>query len=98
MTHSSLSLFEIIAEPHRRLILDRLCIGPQSVNSLVSVLGLSQPAVSKHLRILKEAGLVTVRPEAQRRLYTLQPAPLRELDAWLAPYRSLWEAQPHPPE
>jgi DNA-binding transcriptional ArsR family regulator len=61
------------------------------VGELVAQLGLSQPATSKHLRVLREAGLVSARPEAQRRLYGLNPRPLAELDAWLAPYRRLWE-------
>jgi DNA-binding transcriptional ArsR family regulator len=83
--------FAVLAEPSRRHIVELLADGPRSVNDLVEHLGLSQPGTSKHLRVLREAGLVTVRPEAQRRLYALNPAPLAELDAWLAPYRRLWE-------
>jgi DNA-binding transcriptional ArsR family regulator len=81
---------EVIAEPSRRLILDRLLEGEQSVNALVEKLSISQPAVSKHLRVLRDAGLVTVRPEGQRRLYRLRPEPLIELDQWLEPYRIMW--------
>jgi DNA-binding transcriptional ArsR family regulator len=82
--------FSVIAEPSRREILDLLRAGERPVNELVDELGLSQPAVSKHLRVLRDAGLVEVRPDAQRRLYRLRPEPLAELDEWLAPYRRLW--------
>jgi DNA-binding transcriptional ArsR family regulator len=82
--------FEVLAEPSRRRILDLLRPGEQPVGVLVEHLGLSQPAVSKHLRVLREAGLVSVRGDAQRRFYRLEPQPLRELDRWLAPYRALW--------
>jgi DNA-binding transcriptional ArsR family regulator len=82
--------FDILAEPSRRRILDLLRAGERPVGDLVGDLGLSQPAVSKHLRVLREAGLVSVRGEAQRRFYRLNPQPLRELDEWLAPYRALW--------
>jgi|SRR5688572_33467480 DNA-binding transcriptional ArsR family regulator len=85
------NIFEVLAEPNRRRILDLLRGGHQPVGEIVEALGLSQPAVSKHLRILKEAGLVAVRPDAQRRLYQLRPEPLSELDAWLVPYRRMWE-------
>jgi DNA-binding transcriptional ArsR family regulator len=88
-----LTIFEVLAEPHRRRILDLLRGGHRPVGELVEALGLSQPAVSKHLRVLKQAGLVEVRPDAQRRLYQLRPEPLSELDAWLAPYRELWESR-----
>lgn len=84
------TLFEVLAEPNRRRILDLLYGGRRPVGEIVAALGLSQPAVSKHLRVLKEAGLVAVHPDAQRRLYELRPEPLSELDAWLAPYRRLW--------
>ncbi len=84
------STFEVIAEPSRRRILDLLCAERRSVNELVQVLGLSQPAVSKHLRVLKAARLVEAQADAQRRLYRVRPEPLRELDAWLAPFRKLW--------
>ena len=84
------SLLDVLAEPRRRDILDVLRSGEQSVSALVDGLGLSQPNVSKHLRVLREAGLVSTRPEGRRRLYRLEPRPLQELDAWLAPYRRLW--------
>ncbi len=77
-------------EPHRRHILDLLRDGERTVGDLVSALGLSQPGVSKHLRVLREAGLVEVRADAQRRRYRLRTEPLREIDDWLAPYRAAW--------
>jgi DNA-binding transcriptional ArsR family regulator len=83
--------FAIIAEPARRQILDLLRDGEKSVGELVEKLGMSQPAVSKHLRVLRQAGLVEVRPRAQLRLYRLRPEPLAEIDVWLAPYRRLWK-------
>jgi DNA-binding transcriptional ArsR family regulator len=82
--------FEVLAEPNRRQILDLLRQGERPVGELVQGLRVSQPAVSKHLRVLREAGLVESRVEAQRRLYRLRPALLREVDEWLAPYRALW--------
>jgi DNA-binding transcriptional ArsR family regulator len=82
--------FAALAEPRRREILDLLREGERPVGELVSRLRLSQPAVSKHLRVLRDAGLVEVRPDAQRRLYRLRPEPLAEIDVWLAPYRRLW--------
>ena len=82
--------FAVLAEPTRRTILDLLRDGERPVGELVERLCLSQPAVSKHLRVLREAGLVAVRSDAQRRLYRLRPEPLAEVDAWLAPYRRLW--------
>jgi DNA-binding transcriptional ArsR family regulator len=82
--------FELLAEPTRRQIVGLLRERPRAVGELVSQLGLSQPGVSKHLRVLREGGLVRVRPDAQRRWYELDPAPLAELDAWLEPYRALW--------
>jgi DNA-binding transcriptional ArsR family regulator len=82
--------FEVLAEPNRRRILDLLRTGERSVGELVGGLAISQPAVSKHLRVLREAGLVEARIEAQRRVYCLRPDLLREIDDWLAPYRALW--------
>jgi|SRR5581483_3590018 len=81
---------EVLGEPSRREILDALRGGEQPVNALVQRLALSQPAVSKHLRVLREAGLVTVRPDGQRRMYQLRVEPLIELDEWLEPYRQMW--------
>lgn len=82
--------FDVLAEPTRRRILDLLLEHPRLVGELTERLGLSQPGTSKHLRVLREAGLVQVRPDAQRRWYELRPEPLAEVDAWLAPYRRLW--------
>ncbi|QGG96076.1 ArsR/SmtB family transcription factor [Actinomarinicola tropica] len=82
--------FAALAEPTRRQILDLLVEGERPVGSLVDALGLSQPLVSKHLRVLREAGLVEVRAEAQRRVYRVTPEPLAEVDEWLAPYRRMW--------
>ena len=82
--------FEVIAEPNRRRILDLLRGGERPVGELVAELRVSQPTVSKHLGVLRSAGLVDVRVDAQRRLYSIRPEPLREVDAWLAPYRQLW--------
>jgi DNA-binding transcriptional ArsR family regulator len=81
---------EALAQPTRRRILDLLRDGERPVGELVDRLGVSQPAVSKHLRVLREVGLVGVRSDAQRRLYRVRPEPLEELDAWLAPYRRMW--------
>jgi DNA-binding transcriptional ArsR family regulator len=86
------STFEVLAEPRRRQILDLLRGGERPVGELVEKLTLAQPTVSKHLRILREAGLVEVRHDAQRRWYRLRPEPLVEIDSWLAPYRQLWTA------
>ena len=83
--------FDVLAEPNRRRILDSLRDGERPVGELVQELRMSQPAVSKHLRALRDAGLVEVRPDAQRRYYRLQAGPLRELDAWIAPYRRFWD-------
>lgn len=82
--------FAVVAEPTRRRILDLLRERARSVGELVDQLGLSQPGVSKHLRVLREAGLVAVRRDAQRRWYELRPQPLEEIDDWLEPYRQLW--------
>jgi len=85
------SVFEIIAEPNRRAILGLLVANQQSVGEIERRLRMSQPAVSKHLRVLREAGFVESTVDAQRRLYRLRPEPLQELDAWLAPFRRFWE-------
>jgi DNA-binding transcriptional ArsR family regulator len=83
--------FELVAQPTRRQILDLLRERARPVGELVTLLGLSQPGVSKHLRALREGGLVRVRREGQRRWYELDTAPLEELDEWLGPYRRHWE-------
>jgi len=82
--------FEVLAEPNRRRILDLLLVQERPVGALVEALGVSQPAVSKHLKVLRDAGLVTVRADAQRRLYRVRAEPLRAIDDWLAPYRARW--------
>jgi DNA-binding transcriptional ArsR family regulator len=84
--------FQVLADPTRRRILDLLLERPRSVGELVEHLGLTQPGTSKHLRVLREAGLVAARQDAQRRWYELRPGPLTEIDAWLQPYRRLWTA------
>ena len=86
----SATALDVLADPSRRRILDLLREREHMVGELVGDLGLSQPGVSRHLRVLREAGLVDVRQDAQRRWYGLRPEPLAELDAWLAPYRRLW--------
>ncbi len=86
------TVFEIIAEPNRRAILGLLTASQQSVGEIERRLGMSQPTVSKHLRVLREAGYVEATVDAQRRLYRLKPKPLEELDAWLAPFRRFWMA------
>jgi DNA-binding transcriptional ArsR family regulator len=83
-------VFDVLVDPSRRRILDLLREREHLVGELVVDLGLSQPGVSKHLRVLREAGLVRVRVDAQRRWYGLDPAPLAEVDRWLAPYRRYW--------
>jgi DNA-binding transcriptional ArsR family regulator len=85
--------FDVLAEPARRRILDLLIGEERSVGDLVDGLAMSQPGVSKHLRVLRDAGLVQVRVDAQRRWYRLSPAPLEEIDTWLAPYRRFWRAR-----
>lgn len=85
--------FEILADPTRRRVLDALRSGERQVNDIVEAVGIHQSGVSRHLRILYDAGFVAVRPDGQRRLYTLRPDPFRELEAWLAQYRQLWEAR-----
>src|SRR5690349_1389266 len=87
------SVFAIIAEPNRRAILSLLAASQQSVGELERRLRMPQPAVSKHLRVLREAGVVEATVDAQRRLYRLKPEPLHEVDAWLAPFRRFWSAQ-----
>jgi DNA-binding transcriptional ArsR family regulator len=86
------STFEVVAEPTRRRILDLLLEAERPVGDLVAVLAMSQPAVSRHLRVLRDAGLVRIRPDAQRRVYRLEPEPLAAMDEWLRPYRRLWAA------
>jgi DNA-binding transcriptional ArsR family regulator len=86
------SVFEIIAEPNRRAILSLLVSSEQSVGEIERQLRMSQPAVSKHLRVLRDAGFVESTVDAQRRLYRLKPEPLREMDAWLAQFRRFWSA------
>ena len=86
-----MSAYSAVAEPNRRRILDLLRSGERSVGELVDRIGLSQPGISKHLRVLREAGLVGARADGKQRLYTLRAEPLAELDAWLEPYRALWE-------
>lgn len=87
------SVLEVIAEPTRRRILDEVRDGERSVGELVELVGMHQPGVSRHLRVLREAGLVEVRSDAQRRLYRLRSEPLRELDSWLEPYRAQWSGR-----
>jgi DNA-binding transcriptional ArsR family regulator len=82
--------FDVLGEPARRQLLDLLIEGPRPVGELVGKTGLSQPNTSRHLRILREAGLVDAKPDGQRRLYELRPEGLAELERWLAPYRRLW--------
>lgn len=85
-----MSPFEALAEPNRRRILDVLRDGERPAGDLVEALEISQPGVSKHLKLLREAGLVSVRADGQRRLYRLEPKGLADLDAWLMPYRRFW--------
>ncbi|MFE9878669.1 ArsR/SmtB family transcription factor [Streptomyces sp. NPDC005784] len=84
------SLWAALADPHRRAIVALLLERPRAVGEIVEACGLSQPGTSKHLRVLRDAGLVRVRQDAQRRVYALDPAPIAALDAWLTPYRTLW--------
>jgi DNA-binding transcriptional ArsR family regulator len=86
------TVFEIIAEPNRRAILSLLALSQHSVGEIERQLRMSQPAVSKHLRVLREAGFVESIVDAQRRLYRLKPEPLQEIDAWLAQFRRFWNA------
>lgn len=87
------STWSALADPHRRAVLELLLDRPRAVGELVQRLGLTQPGTSKHLRVLRDAGLVSARTDAQRRVYALEPGRLAELDDWLAPYRRLWERQ-----
>jgi DNA-binding transcriptional ArsR family regulator len=84
--------FKALAEPNRFQIVELLLEGPQPVGEMAERLGLRQPQVSKHLRVLSDAGLVDVRVDAQRRIYALRPAPLKELEVWIEKYRRIWEA------
>ncbi|WP_433088064.1 ArsR/SmtB family transcription factor [Dactylosporangium sp. CA-052675] len=86
-----LSVFEVLSLPARREIIERLRLGPQSVGELADGLGVSQPIMSKHLRVLRDAGFVSVRADAQRRWYELRAEPLVEVARWLEPYRWMWE-------
>ena len=86
-------VFDILAEPNRRRVLDLLREQERTVGELVTALDMSQPAVSKHLRVLRDAGLVEARVDAQRRIYTLRPEPLADVDAWIAPYRKFWRGK-----
>lgn len=87
------TLWNALVDPHRRAVLDLLAQGELSVGELVERLGLTQPQTSKHLRVLRNAGLVRVEQRAQRRIYAVDPGPMAELDQWLAPYRQLWNAR-----
>jgi DNA-binding transcriptional ArsR family regulator len=91
--HAVADPFQTLADPSRRRVVEALLRGERAVNDLVAELDLAQPGVSRHLRILLEAGFVRVRPDGQRRLYSLAPGPFQELDAWLARYRALWEGR-----
>jgi DNA-binding transcriptional ArsR family regulator len=84
------AVFDVLAEPNRRRLLDLLRTAERPVGDLVERMGVSQPAVSKHLRVLREAGLVAVRSDGQRRLYRVRAEPLQAVDQWLEPYRQLW--------
>jgi DNA-binding transcriptional ArsR family regulator len=90
---TQLDLFQALADPTRRSIVEALRNGERQVNDIVEQAGIHQSGVSRHLRILHEAGFVSMRPDGQRRLYCLRPEPFRELDKWLAQYRNLWEAR-----
>jgi DNA-binding transcriptional ArsR family regulator len=85
--------FEVIAEPNRRRILDLLMEEERPVGDLVEAMRVSQPAVSKHLKILRDAGLVEARTDAQRRIYRVRTEPLRDVDEWLRPYRQQWSSR-----
>ncbi|OME88360.1 transcriptional regulator [Paenibacillus sp. FSL A5-0031] len=87
------NIFEVLSEPHRRSMLDLLRIRERSVGELVDKCQLSQPGVSKHLRVLREAGLVEVRSVSQKNIYSLRPEPLQEVDRWLESYRHFWSSK-----
>jgi DNA-binding transcriptional ArsR family regulator len=86
-----IDVFQALADPTRRRIVEALTVGEQQVNDVVGKLDIHQSGVSRHLRILLEAGFVQVRPDGPRRLYSLRPEPFQQMDAWLASYRALWE-------
>lgn len=88
-----IDVFQTLADPTRRRVLDALRRGEQPVNDLVAAVGIHQSGISRHLRILHEAGFVAMRPDGQQRLYSLQPEPFREIEDWLAQYRQVWEAR-----
>jgi len=88
-----IDVFQTLADPTRRRVLDALSGGERQVNDIVDMVGIHQSGVSRHLRILHDAGFVTVRPDGQRRLYALKADPFREIDDWLAKYRAHWEAR-----
>jgi len=85
------AVLRAVADESRRTLLDALAHGPATAGELAALVPIARPGVSRHLRVLREAGLVEVRPEAQRRVYRLRAAPLAEVDEWLSRYRSLWE-------
>ncbi len=85
------AVLHAISDPSRRAVLGRLSHGPTTVTELAALLPIARPGVSRHLRVLREAGLVEVRNDAQRRVYSLRPAALKDLDRWLEPYRAMWE-------
>ncbi len=91
MAHAD--VFQALADPTRRQIIEALLSGEQQVNDVVEQLSIHQSGVSRHLRILLDAGFVQVRPDGQRRLYSLRPEPFQEMDAWVSSYRKLWEAR-----
>ncbi len=88
-----IDVFQTLADPTRRYILEALRAGEQAVNDIVDRVDIHQSGVSRHLRILEETGFVSVRPEGTRRLYSLRPEPFREIDTWVGRYRALWEAR-----
>jgi DNA-binding transcriptional ArsR family regulator len=88
-----IDVFQTLADPTRRRIIETLQYGERQVGEIVEQAGVHQSGVSRHLRILHEAGFVSMRPDRQRRLYSLRPQPFRDLEAWLARYRKLWEAR-----